>query len=152
MTECPAKVLSFLRPLLYSREWSNSFSFIGNLCLLLARTTKHLVPVVQTLDSAIQRLNNWGQGSFKFSRANIWNMLPLALRSEHDLNKFGFGLKGTLDPSQLSLQYFCYTWLFHFFCLFCFVLLFFVLFFLFIRAPFKPASLNWAPLTKDCSI
>ena len=25
-------------------------------------------------------------------------------------------------------------------------------FFLFIRASFKPASLNWAPLTKDCSI
>ena len=29
-------------------------------------------------------------------------MLPLALRSEHDLNKFGFGLKGTLDPSQIE--------------------------------------------------
>ena len=35
---------------------------------------------------------------------------------------------------------------------FFYLLLFFVLFFLFIRAPFKPASLNWAPLTKYCSI
>ena len=33
------------------------------------------------------------QGSFRFSGARIWNTLPLALRSEHDLNKFGFGLK-----------------------------------------------------------
>ena len=31
------------------------------------------------------------QGSFRFSRAKIWNMLPLALRSEPD-NKFAFGL------------------------------------------------------------
>ena len=74
MTKCPAKVLSFLRPLLYSREWSNSFSFTGNLHLLLTQTTKY-------------------RGSCKFRRANIWNMLPLALRSQHDLNKFGFDLK-----------------------------------------------------------
>ena len=33
------------------------------------------------------------QGSFRFSGAKIWNTLPLALRGEHDLNKFGFGLK-----------------------------------------------------------
>ena len=64
MTECPAKVLTLIRPLLYSREWSNSFSFTGNLHLLLARTPKY-------------------QGY----------MLPLALRSQYDLNKFGFGLK-----------------------------------------------------------
>ena len=32
---------------------------------------------------------------------------------------------------------------------YCFLCCFF---FLFIRASFKPASLNWAPLTKDCSI
>ena len=42
--------------------------------LPLARTTKY-------------------QGSFRFSRAKIWNTPLLALRSEHDLNKFGFGLK-----------------------------------------------------------
>ena len=42
--------------------------------LPLARTTKY-------------------QGSFRFSGAKIWNTLPLALRSEHDLNKFGFCLK-----------------------------------------------------------
>ena len=42
--------------------------------LPLARTTKY-------------------QGSFRFSGARIWNALPLALRSKHDLNKFGFGLK-----------------------------------------------------------
>ena len=42
--------------------------------LPLARTTKY-------------------QGSFRFSRAKIWNTLPLVLRSEHDFNKFGFGLK-----------------------------------------------------------
>ena len=74
MTKCPAKVLSFLRPLLYSRQWSNSFSFTGNLNLLLTQITKY-------------------QGSCKFSGANIWNTLPLALRSQHDLNKFGFDLK-----------------------------------------------------------
>ena len=33
------------------------------------------------------------QGSFRFSGAKIWSTLPLALRSEHNLNKFGFGLK-----------------------------------------------------------
>ena len=74
MTKCPAKVLSFLRPLLYSRQWSNSFSFTGNLHLLLTQIIKY-------------------QGSCKFSGANIWNTLPLALRSQHDLNKFGFDLK-----------------------------------------------------------
>ena len=42
--------------------------------LPLARTTKY-------------------QASFRFSRAKIRNTLPLALRSVHDLNKFGFGLK-----------------------------------------------------------
>ena len=42
--------------------------------LPLARTTKY-------------------QDSFRFSGARIWNALPLALRSKHDLNKFGFGLK-----------------------------------------------------------
>ena len=59
--------------------------------LLLARTTKY-------------------QASFRFSGAKIWNTLPLALRSEHDLNKFGFGLKKALKiQAKLSLQYFCYT-------------------------------------------
>ena len=33
------------------------------------------------------------QSSFRFSGAKIWNTFPLALRSEHDLNKFGFSLK-----------------------------------------------------------
>ena len=35
------------------------------------------------------------QGSFRFSArgAKIWNTLPLALRSTHDLNKFRFGPK-----------------------------------------------------------
>ena len=33
------------------------------------------------------------QGSLRFSGAKIWDTLPLALRSEHDLNKLGFGLK-----------------------------------------------------------
>ena len=33
------------------------------------------------------------QGSSRFSGAKIWNTFPLALRSEHDWNKFGFGLK-----------------------------------------------------------
>ena len=42
--------------------------------LPLARTTKY-------------------QSSFRFSGDKIWNTLPLDLRSEHDLNKFGFGLK-----------------------------------------------------------
>ena len=53
----------------------NEFSHYRDLLRLpLARTTKY-------------------QGSFRFSGAKIWNTLPLALRSEHDLNKFGFGLK-----------------------------------------------------------
>ena len=33
------------------------------------------------------------QGSVRFSGAKIWDTLPLALRSEHDLNELGFGLK-----------------------------------------------------------
>ena len=33
------------------------------------------------------------QGSFRFSGTKIWNTLPLTLRGEYDLNKFGFGLK-----------------------------------------------------------
>ena len=33
------------------------------------------------------------EGSFSLSGAKNWNTLPLALRSEHDLNKFRFGLK-----------------------------------------------------------
>ena len=33
------------------------------------------------------------QGSFRFSGAKIWNTLPLALRSEHDLYKFELGLE-----------------------------------------------------------
>ena len=33
------------------------------------------------------------QGSFRFSGAKIWNTLSLELRSTHDINKFGFGLK-----------------------------------------------------------
>ena len=53
----------------------NEFSHYRDLLRLpLARTTKY-------------------QGSFRFSGAKIWNTLPLALRSEHDLSKFGFGLK-----------------------------------------------------------
>ena len=60
----------------------------------------------------------------------------------------GLALKGPLDPSQieppilliavLSCSIFC-------------LLLSFVLFFLFLWAPFKPASLNWASLNKYCS-
>ena len=69
---------------LATRAISNHITCNRDLLRLpLARTTKY-------------------QDSFRFSRAKIWNTFPLALRSEHDLNKFGFDLKGTLDPSQIE--------------------------------------------------
>ena len=74
--------------------------------------------------------------------------LPLTLRSEHDLNKFGFGLKRHFrsKPKWASSTFAILS------CsIFFYLLLVFVLFFLFIRAPFKPASLNWSPLNKYCS-
>jgi len=78
------------------------------------------------------------QGSFRFSGAKIRNTLPLDLRSEHDINNFSFGLKGTLDPSltepPLVLLYLVVPF-FIFICLVC-------CFFFFIRGPYKPASLN----------
>ena len=98
--------------------------------LPLARTTKY-------------------QCSFRFSGAKIWNTLPLALRSKHDLNKFGFGLKrhfrskpnwASNTVAILSCSNFFLS-----------VIFLCVVFFLFVRAPFKPASLNWAPLNKYCS-
>ena len=94
--------------------------------LSLARTTKY-------------------QGSFRFSGAKIWNTLPLALRSEHDLNKFGFGLKRHFRSKP--------NWASNTFAIlscsnFLSVIVFCVVFFLFIRTPFTPASLNWAPLNK----
>ena len=59
----------------HARDFHSYNTHHGNLLrLLLAWTTKY-------------------QGSFRFSRVKIWNTLPLALRSEHDLNKFGFGPK-----------------------------------------------------------
>ena len=78
------------------------------------------------------------QGSLCFSGAKIWNTLPLDLRREHDINKFAFGLKRHFrsKPNWASAT-FCYTS-----CL--------IFFFFFIRASFKPPSLNWAPLTKYC--
>ena len=87
------------------------------------------------------------QGSFRFMGAKIWNTLPLALRSELDLNKFGFGLKRHFrsKPNWASNTFAILS------CSIFYLLLCFVLFFLFISALFKPASLNWAPLTKYCS-
>ena len=109
----------------HARDFHSYNTHHGNLlCLLLAQTTKY-------------------QGSFRFSGVKIWNTLPLALRSEHDLNKFGFGPKrhfrskpnwasNTLATLSCS-NFLCY----------CFVFVF-----LFISAPFKPASLKRVPLTK----
>ena len=96
--------------------------------LPLARTTKY-------------------QSSLGFSGEKIWNTLPLDLRSKHDLNKFGFGLKGHFrsKPNWVSNTFAIFN------CSnFVFNLLLFFVFFLFIRAPFKPASLNWAPQNKYC--
>ena len=60
------------------------------LCLPLARTTKF-------------------QGSFRFSGAKILNTLLLDLWSEHDINKFAFGLKryfrSSIIKSPLLLLY-----------------------------------------------
>ena len=94
--------------------------------LQLARTTKY-------------------QSSLRFSGDKIWNTLPLDLRSEHDLNKFGFGLKRLFRsrPNWASNTFAIFS------CSnFVFNLLLVFVFFLFIRAPFKPASLNWAPQNK----
>ena len=89
--------------------------------LPLARTTKY-------------------QGSIRFSGAKIWKTIPLALRSEHDLNKFGFGPKRHFrSKANWASNTFTILNCSNFFYMF----LFFVLFFLVIRAPFKPASLNW---------
>ena len=68
------KNLDGLAPAYLLNEFSHARDFYSYntrhrdlLRLLLARTTKY-------------------QGSFRFSEAKIWNTLPLALRSEHDLN------------------------------------------------------------------
>ena len=59
-------------------------------------------------------------------------------------------LADALDPSQIKPPILSLYLVVPFF--FFDPLLFFVFFFFFIRASFKPASMNWAPLTKDCSI
>ena len=63
--------------------------------------------------------------------------------SEHDLNKFGFGLKRHFrsKPNWAS-NTFTILSCSNFLICYCFLC---CCFFLFIRAPFKPASLNWAP-------
>ena len=84
--------------------------------LPLARTTKY-------------------QGSFRFNGAKIWNTLPLAVRSKHYLNKFGLGLKRTLDPSQIEppiLSLYLVILIFFFIC-YCF----FVFFFSFHQGPIQ---------------
>ena len=89
--------------------------------LPLARTTKY-------------------QGSFRFSGAKNWNTLPLAmrsLRSKHDFNRFEFGLKRHFGPSQIKPPILS---LYLVVPLFLSVIVFCVVFFLFIRAPFKPSS------------
>ena len=96
--------------------------------LSLARTTKY-------------------QGYFRFSRAKIWNDLPLDLRSEHHINKFAFGLKRHFrsQPKWAFLTFVilsCTIFLSVFCCVCCF--------FFFIWVPFRPASLNWAPPSKYC--
>ena len=61
-------------------------------------------------------------------------------------------LADALDPSQIEppiLSLYLVVPFFFSLIRYCFLCCFF---FLFIRASFKPASLNWAPLTKDCSI
>ena len=83
---------------------------------------------------------------YSCSRAKIWNhFLWPSMMSEHYLNKFGFGLKRhLLDPSQIEppiLSLYLVVPIFLSVIVFCVV-------FSFIRAPFKPASLKWAPLTK----
>ena len=109
------KSLHGLAPAYLPNEFSHARDF--NSCdtrqndllrLPLARTTKY-------------------QGSFRFSRAKIWNTPLLALRSEHDLNKFGFGLKrhfrskpkwafNTFPIVSCSIFFICYC----FFCCFFF--------------------------------
>ena len=67
-------------------------------------------------------------------QAKIWNTLPLALRSEHDLNKFGFGLKRHFrsKPNWAS-NAFAILGCSNFF----YLLLFFVLFFSFHQGPIQ---------------
>ena len=78
------KSLHGLAPAYLLNEFSHACDFHsyntrhkGLLHLLLAQTTKY-------------------QGSSRFSEVKVWNTLPQALRSEHDSNKFGFGLKKVL--------------------------------------------------------
>ena len=86
------------------------------------------------------------EGSFAFSGTKNWNTLPLALRSEHDLNTFRFGLNRHFrsKPNWASNTFAILS------CSTFYLLLSFVLLFLFTRVPFKPALLNSAHLTKYC--
>ena len=76
--------------------------------------------------------------------------LPLALRSHYNLKKFRFGVKRHLR-SKPNWAFNTFPILYSSSIFYLLVLLSFVFVFLFIRAPFKPTSLNWAPLNKYCS-
>ena len=87
------------------------------------------------------------QSYVRFSRAKIWNALPLDLRSEHHIIKFAFGLKRHFrsKPKWDFLTFVilsCTIFLSVFCCVCCFIF--------FIRVPFRPALLNGAPLSEYC--
>ena len=67
------------------------------------------------------------RSSFRFSGAKIWNTLPLALRSEHDLIKFGVGLKRHFRSKlNWASSTFAILSCSHFFCIcYCFLCCFF---------------------------
>ena len=75
------------RPMLHSRR-----DYLK--CMLVFKSLHGLAPayLLNEFSLPLARTAKY-QGSFRFREAKIWNTLPLALRSEHDLNKFGLGLK-----------------------------------------------------------
>ena len=89
-----------------------------------------------------------GQLRTRFSGAKIWNTLPLALRSEHDLNKFGFGLKKHFrSKPNWAFDTFAMLSCSIFFSCYCFLCCFF-----FSPGPHIQTNLtNWAPPTNYSS-
>ena len=114
--------------------------------MVLLRCLMHGTPAVRPTEGTLISCKGmppvlWKAKQFR-NRRYLTNTLPLDLRSEHDINKFAFGLKRHLrSKSNLAS--------------FTFVILGYTICYLYLHcvlgtAPFKPASLNWASLTKYC--
>ena len=83
--------------------------------------------------------------SYNMRHRDLLRLEHASSSPDHDLNKFGFGIERHFrsKPNWASNAFIILSCS-NFLICYCFL----CCFFLFIRAPFKPASLNWAPLNK----